>query len=103
MEWILGLGQRVHEAGLDEQAVVQWINCAETVLRDQLAVIDCKPWRICAEYIYLDECGAMIDYHAPVSVEQAVELNFAIADALAQLDLPTIQCLPSISVVPYAS
>ncbi|WP_374556641.1 hypothetical protein [Aquitalea pelogenes] len=101
IQWIACAHAELQEVGLNDDALACWIDCAETVLREKLPETGCKPWQLRAEYLYMEEFGCAIDYHAPVTAGQALELNLAIFAAQARLDYPTVLSFPTISVVPH--
>lgn len=97
--WLSAASVLLLKSGEGEATLRRWVLLVEAMLRDQLAG---RPCRMPPEYGWHADAGGWIHYRALLSVDEAVALNFAIADALARDADVALSVLPSIMVLPYA-
>lgn len=100
--WLKSVQLQLDRFSLTESHYIQWVQCADGVLSDYMRKLGVDCWQLRPSYDSAPEFGGSITYLAPISVDDAVEVNFALADALAALDVPTVHGFPIISVMPYA-
>lgn len=93
------LAAQLAKAPNGEAVLSRWINRVESMLRERLAG---TAYVVTQEYGWHTDCGGWIHYRTPLSVEDSVELNFAIADVLAADADAELSALPAIMVLPHA-
>lgn len=82
-----------------EAVLIRWVTLVESMLRERLGG---STYVVTQEYGWHADCGSWIRYRVPLPVEACVELNFAIADALAVVADVELSTLPAIMVLPHA-
>lgn len=93
------MAAQLSKASNGEAVLTRWVNRVESMLRERLAG---STYVVTQEYGWHADCGGWIHYRVPLSVDDSVELNFAIADALAADADAELSALPAIMVLPHA-
>lgn len=94
------IAARMDKLGVSEADLEQRIAAVNEVMRARLGVRA----RVCRTY-WRDygDAGAAVEHVMPISLEEAVDVNFAIADQLAERFDDTLDRLVTFSVLPYAN
>ncbi|MGR2681539.1 hypothetical protein [Chromobacterium haemolyticum] len=97
--WIDEVIENLKKANLVEEQLSLWVDCAVKAIREQLILLNIPPWQVRIEFERIPEAGPVMQFLVPTNVENLVDINFIVADALGALDVPTVHNLPIISVM----
>ncbi|VEB42989.1 Uncharacterised protein [Chromobacterium violaceum] len=97
--WVDKVIENLKKASLSENHLSLWVDCAVEAVREKVILLNIPPWQVRVEFEMVPEAGPIIKLLVPTNVEIVVDLNFTVADALGELDIPTVHNLPIISVM----